>query len=406
MKSRRTIAIRSAACGLALAAAGGAQATEGYFLGGYGATQTSLSGAGVANSTDAMSLSLNPAGLVDVGRQFSIGLSFFAPSRGYDATGMGFVAPGNQTSSNPLFLIPNMAYSNPIDATSAWGVALYGNGGNNTLYKNAVNPIPPAFCPGGGVFCGGKAGVSLNQAFIEAGYAKSFGNFSIGVAPVLAVQLFSAEGLGAFSGLSSDPTALTNNGTDTSVGAGLHAGLEWRATNTFRIGLAGATPTYMSNLTNYQGLFADQGSFDIPANITAGVAWDVAPMFTAMADYKHIFYSDVPSVGDSTTVALPFGSNGGPGFGWHDVDAIALGAEWRATPTLTLRAGYEYNTNPIKSTDVTLNILAPGVTTSQFSGGLSYRVSTNSSIDLAGYCAHRLFTTFAAMKLVARCRHE
>ncbi len=106
-----------AACVAALAFAGKAQATEGYILGGYGAIQTSLSGAGVANSSDAMSMTLHPAGLVDVDRQFDLGLSLFAPTRSYDATGTLFVAPGSHDSSIPLFLMPNAAYSQaPVTA--------------------------------------------------------------------------------------------------------------------------------------------------------------------------------------------------------------------------------------------------------------------------------------------------
>ncbi len=64
----------------------------------------------------------------------------------------------------------------------------------------------------------------------------------------------------------------------------------------------------------------------------------------------------------------------GPGFGWHDVDVFKFGAEWRATPTWTWRVGYAHNTNPIKSTDVTFNILAPGVVTDHITGGFAYRV--------------------------------
>ena len=229
--------------------------------------------------------------------------------------------------------------------------------------------------------------MNLSQAFLEAGYAKSYGSVSFGVAPVLAMQMFSADGLAAFKGYSADGADMTNNGTDFSEGVGLHAGLEWRATNNFRIGLAGATPTFMTKFSKYQGLFADQGGFDIPGYVTAGVAYDAAPTFTVMADYKHIFYSAVDLVGDSSRIQLPYGSTGGPGFGWRDVDVIALGAEWRATPKFTLRAGVEFNTNPVRSNDVTLNILAPGVTTSQFSAGLSYRVTPNSTIDVAGYYA-------------------
>ncbi len=66
---------------------------------------------------------------------------------------------------------------------------------------------------------------------------------------------------------------------------------------------------------------------------------------------------------------------------------LPLGAEWRAIPALTLRAGLEFNINPVDGAEVTLGLLAPAVTASQFSAGLSYRETNNSSIDLAGYYA-------------------
>ncbi len=333
-----------------------------------------------------MSTTLNPAGLVDVDRQFNLGVSFFSPTRSYDATGTLFVAPGVQNSSIPLFVLPNAAYSQPIDATSAWGLALYGNGGMNTYYRSVTNL--GFFCPGAnGVFCGGATGVNLSQVYLEADYAKSFGAVSIGIAPVFALQMFSAEGLGAFTQYSSSPNNLTNNGGDNTVGVGLHAGLEWKVNSVFRIGLAGATPTLMEKFSKYQGLFADQGAFNIPGYVDAGVAWDVLPAFTLMVDYKGIFYSGIPAIANASNIQLAYGASGGPGFGWSNVNVLALGAEWRATPVLTLRAGLEFNNNPVHGADVTLGLLAPAVTTSQFSAGLSYRATKNSSIDLAGYYA-------------------
>ncbi len=199
--------------------------------------------------------------------------------------------------------------------------------------------------------------------------------------------MFSAEGLGAFSQYSASPGNLTNNGGDNTVGVGLHAGLEWKVNSVFRVGLAGATPTWMQKFSKYQGLFADQGAFNIPGYVDAGVAWDVLPAITVMVDYKGIFYEGIPAIANASNIQLPYGASGGPGFGWSNVNVLALGAEWRATPVLTLRAGLEFNNNPVHGADVTLGMLAPAVTTSQFSGGLSYRVSKNSSIDLAGYYA-------------------
>ena len=101
-------------------AGGTAQATDGYFQYGYGARQSALGGAGVADSRDAMALSLNPAGLVDVDRQLQLGVSLFLPYRSYTATGTVFVAPGSYDSKGNIFPVPNMAYSNPIDGDSAW----------------------------------------------------------------------------------------------------------------------------------------------------------------------------------------------------------------------------------------------------------------------------------------------
>ena len=103
-----------------------------------------------------------------------------------------------------------------------------------------------------------------------------------------------------------------------------------------------------------------------------------------MLDYKHIFYSSIPAVGNpSAFVGVPLGATNGPGFGWHDVNAVAIAAEWRLNPQWTLRAGYEYNGDPVQPQDVTLNILAPGVVTNHFSGGFTWNINARSSVDFA-----------------------
>jgi len=377
-------AAKIAVCLTAVSFAGGAaQATEGYFQYGYGARQGALAGAGVADSRDAMSLSLNPAGLVDVGRQFQVGAALFAPFRSYDASGTGFVAPGSFDSDSNYFVVPNLAYSSPIDMNSAWGVALFGNGGMNTNWPNMANAAPGCF-GGTGVFCGGgKTGVDLMQAFLAFGYAHRFGNMSFGISPVMAIQRFKAFGLGAFAGFSSDAGNFTDRGYDFSYGGGVRAGVQWSLAPNFRVGVSGQTPMWMTKFDKYAGLFADGGDFDIPGNVTAGIAWDAMPNLTLMADYKHIFYGSVASIANSSTAPCLYGSSCGPGFGWHDIDIIKLGVEWRATPVWTLRAGYAHNANPIKSSDVTINILAPGVVTDHFTGGFAYKMSPNSTLEFA-----------------------
>jgi len=365
-----------------------AWSTEGYFQLGFSPVQNALGGAGVANSEDAMSMALNPAGLLGIGQQFQIGVGLFMPYRGYTATNVGFVAPGGGgsgtiDSSNNLFPMPNAAYSRPIDADSAFGIVLYGNGGMNTTYNNVANASCPVPGGPGGVFCGGDAGVDLIQAFLSVDYARRFGNVSFGIAPTFAVQRFAAKGLAGFTTFSADPTNMTNNGYDWSFGGGLRAGLEIDLTKQLRLGVSGQTKMWMTKFDKYAGLFADQGDFDIPAAVTAGLAYDIMPQLTVMADFQHIFYSGVDAVADSSAIPPFLGTTGGPGFGWHDVNVYKLGVEYRANDMWTLRAGYAYSDNPIQSADAMLNILAPGVVTNHFTAGATYKMSKKHSLDFA-----------------------
>ncbi|GAB4351916.1 MAG: hypothetical protein Kow0026_09210 [Oricola sp.] len=363
------------------ATVGPAGATDGYFQVGFGARQNGMGGAGVADSTDAMAQTLNPAGIVGVGDQWQVGGALFMPYRGYSATGAGFVARPSVDSDANVFVMPNFAYVRQIDAQSAWGISLYGNGGMNTTYANVAN----AACGGGsGVFCGGVAGVDLMQAFVSLDYARQAGPVKFGIAPTLAIQRFQAKGLAAFSGVSADAMSLTDNGYDYSFGGGLRAGIEIEAMPGLRFGLSGQTKMYMTKFDKYAGLFADQGGFDIPAAVTAGVSVDASPDLTLSFDYQRIFYSQVGSIGNAGSIALPLGSSGGPGFGWDDVDVFKVGAEWKASEKWTLRAGYAYSDNPVGPEDVTLNILAPGVTQHHITAGGSYKVSDRDTVEFFG----------------------
>ncbi|PWB79963.1 MAG: hydrocarbon degradation protein [Methylocystaceae bacterium] len=362
-------------------------AADGYFLIGYGARQKALGGAGVADSRDAMSLSINPAGLVDLERQMQVGLTAIMPERGYSTEGFPRVlAPGDVRSGRPIFPVPNNSFAEPIDADSAWGTASYANGGINTSYD-----FGHFHRPAGGPFGGGYAGVDLEQGFTSVGYARKFGSLSVGVAPTVAVQTLNVQGLKIFAPFSSDPFHLSDNGYDWSVGGGIRAGLQWRATEQLRFAVAASTPMFMTAFGKYAGLVANSGRFDIPANVTVGLAYDVLPNLTVMADWRHIFYSGVEAVHNSSFPVLrnSLGTAGGPGFGWNDTDSAAVGVEWRATPGLALRAGYHYATSPIPSRAVTLNILSPVINAHHVSGGFSYEVTKNSSIDFAAVYAFK-----------------
>lgn len=364
-----------------------AQATEGYFSLAYGTAQRGVAGAGVAYSQDAMSSSVNPAAVASIGHEFNTGLEIFSPRRQYTASGTAMVAPGTVKSGHNYFPIPNFAYNMPLANGAVLNFAAYGNGGMNTSYPAVANAncASPPFPSTTGVFCDGKAGVDLNQLFLSVTYAQKMGNFSWGIAPTLAVQSFAARGINSFGGYSSDPTNLSSGEHDISSGVGLRAGVQYEVTPQFTIGLAGQTKFNMTKFDNYAGLFADGGDFDIPASVTAGLAYKIRPDVTLLLDYQKIFYSDIPSIANTSTTlgSVLLGSAGGPGFGWKDVEVIRLAAEWQQTPDMTWRIGYAHSTNPITSTDAMFNIFAPGVVEDHISVGGSKTLNARDRLDFS-----------------------
>jgi len=363
-------------------------ATEGYFAHGWGARHSALAGAGIANVTDASGQAHNPAGLVNVeGSELNLAISLFNPNRAYEASGgPGFAAYGRVESGKNLHLVPNVAYSSSIDEDSAWGITFYGNGGMNTQYPAFDRPAPdcpPSPVGGNGVYCAGALGVDLLQAFLSVTYASKIGDFSWGISPVVAFQAFEARGLGAFAGFSSDPANFTNNSHDTSTGFGAKIGLGYKVSDALDIAVSYQSKIDMSELEDYAGLFADGGDFDIPSNLTIGVAFHADEDLTFMLDWKQINYTDAGSVSNSGAEQVPFGFPGGPGFGWDDVTAIKLAVEWQTSETMTWRFGYAENDNPIGPEDVALNILAPGVVTTHFSTGFELDLGEGDAFEFA-----------------------
>lgn len=368
---------------LAVLASSPALATEGYFSHGYGAVNKSMAGAGVALGMDAMSQAINPAALTGVDSQFTADLSVFSPRREYSATATPLVVanPSGESDRN-YFFIPSLAGSYTIDDVSAFGWALYANGGMNTTYPGEG---PIGF---GGPFGGGKTGVDLGQGFLQFTYAREVTpGVSLGISPVLAVQRFKAFGLGGFAGSSSDDTKLTNNGYDWSYGYGGKIGVQADLVAGFSFGASYQTRMYMTEFDKYAGLFAEQGDFDIPPTLQAGFAWDSGSGVTIALDYKRIFYGDVDSIanplygGTLMEVSNFLGDDDGSGFGWETINAYKLGVQFEASPTIKVRAGVALNDNPIPNSEVMFNILAPGVQEQHYTAGLTWQVDPNNAVN-------------------------
>ena len=169
--------------------------------------------------------------------------------------------------------------------------------------------------------------------------------------------------------------ALTNNGYDSSSGIGVRLGME---ANTVSIGGLFAQDSDVKFSNTPACLRVAETS--IPENYTLGATLQAVQVLLAL-DYQHQHSLLPPSATRATCWANRWAD--GPSFGWSDVNVWKLGVQWQATPKLTMRAGINVGDNPIKSADVTFNILAPGVITKHYTLGGTYALSNTSEVSFS-----------------------
>jgi len=346
-----------------------AHATNGYFSHGYGMKAKGMAGVGIALPQDSLAAATNPAGIVMVGNRMDAGVDLFKPNRDADITGLGNFS-GNGDSS---FLIPEFGYNKVINTDSAFGVAVYGNGGMNTKYKtlNAGTALTPLNMGTG------DAGVDLSQLFIAPTYAMKLNpDNAVGVSLNFAYQRFKAEGLQNFG--------ITNPGYDSSTGWGVRIGWTGQISPAVSLGATYQTKTKMGKFSKYAGLFAEQGGFDIPANYGVGLAFKLDDSTTLAADIQAIQYSGIKSISNPITSPGAMGATDGPGFGWKDMTVVKLGASHKYEGGVVVRAGFSTGKQPIPETETFFNILAPGVVENHLTLGGTWTMANNGEVTV-GY---------------------
>lgn len=364
----RRRAIGAVLCAAVAAVPGAAWATDGYFLAGIGAKAAGAGGVAIAQPEDALAIAANPATVTEIGHRLDVGIDVFVPDRSATIAGNGAGLSGTYSGNgaNP-FILPNIGYARPLAGPVSVGLAVYGNGGMNTVYH--ANPFA-AFG------ASGDAGVDLKQIFITPTVGLRLGEGqSLGVSPIVVVQGFRASGIQPFAHYSADPAHFTNLGTDWATGTGWRIGYFGHLGNAVRIGAFYQSKVRASRFGKYGGLFANQGKFDVPSAWGGGISVTPVAPLTLSVDVKRIEYSGVAAVGDpvdSLFGGVPFGATNGPGFGWRDITAIKAGATWRIDPHWTVRAGYGHSGNPVPASQTLLNILAPGVVSSHFTAGATW----------------------------------
>ena len=386
-----------------------AQATNGYFLIGFGPKSRAMGGTGVAYNMGGMAAAFNPATLVDSEDEFSIGGELFYPPRAiyHDSSTLGQT---NERSRKDWFLIPSMGGAYKWNDDITLGFAFIGAGLQTsylqTQYNSTcINSADPSACatvfnaalPATGP--GGEAGVEMVQMQMLPSLSyKIDDTHSVGFTFVIGAQYFRAEGLSDFIELgytSNNPTkganGVTDEGWDYSFGAGIRLGwLGKYMDGDLNVGVNYSSRVYMSEFERYTNLFAEQGDFDIPENYSVGVAYKVRSDVTVAFDVQRIMFHDVDSVGNTGPLAndpstffplCPVGTDTTPcltggdkgmGFGWTNQTVYKLGVDWKYNEKFNFQAGINYGKSPILEKEVLFNMLAPATPELHVTVGATY----------------------------------
>ena len=345
-------------------------ATNGLAPTGLGQYHKAMGGASVGNPVNTMSMASNPAAAAFIDDGYDVGLEIFSPNRTATVSegipGAGTTFDGNGIDN---FFIPEGGYKKQINAAHSFGITVYGNGGMNTEYE--VNPG----------FGTGKAGIDLQQLIISPTWAMKFAeDYSVGVSVNLAYQKFKAEGIQNFTGISSSPNNVSNNGYGSSTGVGITIGLQGKIADDITAGIAYKSKTKMGKIDKYKGLFPNQGELDMPATFSVGMAWQATPKTQIAMDATHIYYADLAATGNSSHVQLPLGSTDAAGFGWSNQSVYKIGVKQQINPKLALMAGYNHGKSPVSEGHTNFNVLAPAVVEDHASLGFEYKIDNKSSV--------------------------
>lgn len=309
-----------------------------------------------------------------------------------DAGALGLGLPlhtlsGSNTADNGVFPLPylGLVYK-PDDSPWAFGLGIFSVGGFSVNYPaSTTNPVLTPQPP---------QGIGLGSIYSQL--------IVLEVNPVVSYRLTDhlSFGIGPAIGLANvkvDPAFITSpdaaaggifakypSGVHTPFiwGGGAEAGLFYTLDQGWRLGASIKSPRWFEK-ERFQSQDQAGGprfftfKADVPMIVSAGVAYAGFDRWLFAADAHYIDYGNAAGLRQSG-----FDSTGAVmGIGWRSIWAIALGAQYRMTDGLTLRAGYTWNQSPVDSQQAFFNVASPAIVQNAFTVGATYQVTEDLSFS-------------------------
>lgn len=333
-----------------------AQATLGVFEHGNGIKSLGMGGVGYAIGEESTSLVANPAHVIGLGARYDLGVHVLTPLGDVEVVDNA-AGPDSRhrNTGRRYFAIPQGGVTLPLGDRWALGVAASAAG------VGPDYPRSPYVRFGGAE----RSSLFLNTAGLSTALAyKVNADHALGASLNLAYQTLRLEGVGFISAVSRDPDHVSNQGKDGEFGAGFTLGWRGQLTPQLAAGVAYRSKTWTGKHEEYRGLLPEEGLLELPQIWGAGLAYALNPDWTLGFDFQRYQYSGQKALGSSVRQLDPandvlFGDDNGPGFGYRNQNVYKLGAAWKVSPVVTLRAGYLDATQMVSAQETLFGMLAP-----------------------------------------------
>jgi len=350
-----------------------AYATNGMNMEAFGAKAGGMGGASMAYDSGNSAIMNNPATLAlrKEGNKFGLGLTVLMP----DVHANDFMGNPSMdySSGGDSYLMPSISFIRK-QGRFAYGVGVLAQGGMGTEYGvgDLMAPVPQR-SELGFMRVMFPLAYQVNDALSVAGQI----DYVRGTLDLQQLADMNGDGMPDVYINVSDSSDF--DGQMSGDGWAFKLGVHYKINKAWSIGAAYHSKTQIDDMTG-SGTISDFGGnilyagefrvkdFQWPETYAVGVAWNVTDKLMLAADIKRLMWSD--SMKDFTFG--PKGMEQTQPQNWDDQTVYMIGAQYMITPTVALRAGFNYAKNPVP--DSTLNYLFPAITEKHYTLGVGWNI--------------------------------
>lgn len=370
---------------------------NGHFVHGVGAVNSSMGGAGTGLPSDVLgALFLNPALLADVeGHQMVFGVEFVQSDASVTSTVQTPFGPltGSTEDGSDLTPIPAVGWAyRPEDGSLALGFGVLGLAGFSTDYP--ADPANPILVPQPQ----GLGRVQADYTLLQIPFAVAWQateDLSLGFQLNGGWATLEATPFAGVAPDCSGPTTcfFTSVDKDGAFGVGFQLGLHYRVSDALSLGLSyvseqsyedfswNATVTN-PNLPTFGLSRRVRFDLDSPQRVGVGLGFEPNEHWSLGLDVRWVNYSDTDGFEEGPIDPATLTA---PGLGWDDMWVYAVGAQYRFTNGVTLRAGYNLSDAAVQPRTAFFNVQSPANFEDHYTLGLGFPLYDHLDVHVGYY---------------------